>query len=328
MPSSRASMNSTLSSQLLALAAGLSLTAACGGGAPQQAGQHAEEPSYVSGAEAKEKRLSEAEERHNRLMETGRARGATAADPDARVEGLAFATIALTPEVPKASTESLRATTTLEPGATAFTEVEYSWFVGGRELVGQNLAVLRKGVGKWKTGDTIEVVANAIDEKGRTAQSERISVTIDNTPPVITTDLRKIRYLSGTKLKAHDEDGDEVIWSVKGEPPGVSISPTGVINVRNVQLKEAFSGEAVFVATDPYGAASEIHIPLSINAAVASKTEEAGQKTALTIEEQMTDEELIKAAEADVDNFEKMSDEDVNKELDRRDAVALPPNQR
>ncbi len=328
MSSSRMSMTSIPSSRLLALVVGASLVVACGGGDTQQAGQPGEEPGYVSGAEAREKRLSEAEERHNRLLETGRARRATVVDPEAKAERLAFATIALTPEIPKASTESLRATTTLEPGATAFTEVEYSWFVGGKELVGQNLAILRKSVGKWKTGDTIEVVANALDEKGRTAQSERISVTIDNTPPVITTDLRKIRYLSGTKLKAHDEDGDEVTWSVKGEPPGVSISPTGVINVRNVQLTEAFSGEAVFVATDPYGAASEIHIPLSINAAVASKTEEAGQKTTMTVEEQMTDDELIKAAEADVDNFEKMSDEDVNKELDRRDAVGLPPAQR
>ncbi|MCO4769298.1 MAG: hypothetical protein KDA24_04655 [Deltaproteobacteria bacterium] len=302
---------------LAAALSSLALPVGCGGGAEGEAVT----PAPATGADVRAQRAAERQERHDRLMASGRERGASKADPDAQAAPLAFDTIGLTPEAPKANTKQFRAATTLLPGATPYTEVEYQWFVGGKEIVGYKLATLRSSEGKWKTGDVVEVIAHASDEKGRQASSKPARVTIDNTPPVITTDLRKIKYLSGTRLEAHDVDGDEVTWSVDGDPPGVTVSEAGVVNVRNVQVTEDWSGEAVFVATDPYGARSEIHIPLSVNAKKDAFTEDAGTKEDKTTSRTMTDEELQKAADADAERFEGMSEEEINAELDRRDGL-------
>ena len=275
-----------------------------------------------TGAQIRSAREAEVEAREKALLAEGRERGVRVADPSQQeVKPLGFDSVEITPAEPKIDVKQLRASSTLLPGATAFTEVDYQWFVGGKEIVGYRRSVLRREEGRWKTGDTVEVVAHAIDEKGRTARSAPATIVFGNTPPVITTNLRNIKYLSGTRLQAVDEDGDEVTWSVEGDPPGVTVSAAGVVNVRNVQMAEDWSGEAVFVATDPHGARSEIHIPLSVNASKAGKTEEAGTLEQRTSSRTMTEAELIKAAEADAKRFEGMSQSEIDAELNRREAI-------
>jgi|GEM_PF-4000085 len=284
-----------------------------------------EEPASVqeaSGRDAVAKRLALAKEQEERLLATGRSRSGTVADPNKQdIQQLAFDTVSISPSEPRASDEKLRAASTLMPGATPFTEVEYQWFVAGKELKGYRRPTLGKQEGRWQTGETIEVIAIATDETGRTARSEPTAVVIGNTPPVITTDLRTMKYLSGARLKATDPDGDEVTWSVDGNPPGVSISKQGVVTVVNQRQDKDWSGEAVFVATDPYGARSEIHIPLTVNAAKDGRVEDAGTKETRTTSGIMSEADLNKAAEADAKRFENMSEAEINAELDRRDAL-------
>jgi hypothetical protein len=280
------------------------------------------EEANKTGAEQVADRAAEAKAREMANAVTARERGITVADPDREEEKpLLFDTVEISPAEPRIDVKQLRASSTLMPGATPFTEVEYQWFVAGRELIGYTRSVLRVEEGKWKPGDTVEVVAHASDEKGRQTTSKPVAVVFGNTAPVITTDLRKVKYLNGTRLQAEDEDGDQVTWSVEGDPPGVTVTAAGVIQVRNVQVAEDWSGEAVFVATDPHGARSEIHIPLSVNAAKEAKVEDAGTKESQTSSRTMTDEELIKAGEAETKEFEGMSEQQINEELDRRRAL-------
>lgn len=301
----------TLRGALLALA--LTLVACPGGDEP------ADEP---EGLDAVAQREAEEARRQRELEASGRGRSVREADPDAQPEApLAFATITISPEAPKMDVEELKVRSTLQPGASPFTEVEFEWSVGGRKLVGYKRAKLAAREGNWQPGDTIEVVAVATDENGRVARSEVAKVVIGNSTPVITTDLSRIKYLHGTRLRATDDDGDEVTWSVEGDPPGVTISKDGVIRQTNVQLDKEWTGEAVFVATDPYGARSEIHIPMSVNAAREAEVQEAGEKKEAASYRQMTDEELNRAAERDARRFENMSEEEINAELDRRDAL-------
>lgn len=291
-------------------------------GCPSAADQEKPESARGTVTQEKSARAAKAEARDAALRASGRSRGATEVDSDREeVKALAFDTVEITPTDPKIDVEQLRARSVLMPGATPYTEVSYQWFVGGKEIVGYTRAVLRNTEGKWKTGDTVKVVALATDEKGRSARSQPAEVTFGNTPPVITTDLRKVKYLHGTRLKAIDEDGDEITWSVEGDPPGVSVSRTGVVSVRDVQVKKDWNGEAVFVATDPYGARSEIHIPLSVNAAKAGRTEQSGTKEQRTSSRTMTEEEFQKAADEDARRFEGMSEKEINAELDRREAI-------
>jgi len=274
------------------------------------------------GLDAVAQRQKEAEERDARLQETARGRGVQKTDPHKKPESvLAFDTVTLSPEAPKMDVEEFQVRSTLQPGASPFTEVEFEWSVGGKQLVGYKRPKLAAREGKWTPGDTIEVVAVATDETGRTVRSQAAKVVIGNSTPVITTNLRNIRYLNGTRLEATDDDGDEITWSVEGDPPGVTITRDGVIKQRNVQMDKDWSGEAVFVATDPYGARSEIHIPMSVNAAKEGEVKDAGQKEEAASYRRLTDEELDRAAEEDGLRFEKMTDEEVNAELDRRDAL-------
>lgn len=285
-------------------------------------GDETTEPAPESGASARDQRLAALEAEREAAAAAGSAR--TVETANERRPGeilLSFESISLEPKEASVAVEEFKARSTLVPGASPFTEVEYEWRVGDRELVGYRRPSLPKSRGLWETGDTISVVAVATDNEGRSARSETASVTVGNTPPTIVTKLENIKYMNGTLLRAEDPDGDEVSWSVEGEPPGVSVSKNGKIVVRTVQLKEEWSGEAVFVATDPYGARSEIHIPFSINAAKDARTEDAGQKTNVVESRQLTEEELAKKAEEDARRFEKMSREEIDAELDRRDEL-------
>ena len=95
-----------------------------------------------------------------------------------------------------------------------------------------------------------------------------------------------------------------------------------MIRVRIGQRTEDFAGEVVFVASDPWGARSEIHIPLAVNAAKDARTEESGKQVRHTDSRELTDAELIRNAEADADKFKDMTEAQVNAELDRRRKAA------
>lgn len=274
-----------------------------------------------SGEEQRQARLDalEAEAREN----AENARGRSANEPQERTPELplAFESLELLPAEANVKTEELTARVRLEPGASAFTEITYTWKVGDRELVGYKLDTLNRREGQWGAQDWITVQAFATDDQGRTAESKPAAVQIANGTPRITTDLSNIKFLNGHRLEAEDPDDDPLVWSLKAEVPGVSITDEGVIRIRNVQLAEEFKGEAVFVATDPHGAASEIHIPLSINAAKEGERNKTGEKTREADTRELTDDELLKQAEDDAKYMESLSDEEMRKVLREREAA-------
>jgi hypothetical protein len=125
-------------------------------------------------------------------------------------------------------------------------------------------------------------------------------------------DVRNASGLDGLKLKASDPDRDSLRWSVEGGPPGISIEPNGRIRVRAVDLKEAFSGEVVFVAEDRDGARAELHIPVAVNAATEATTEVTEVKT-IKRREQVSESEFEKANLDAGDRIEKMSPEEFDR---------------
>ena len=63
--------------------------------------------------------------------------------------------------------DSVRASASLAPGASPYTEIDYAWFVNDVELTGVRRDELEGG-GRWfRKGDTVRVEVRAEDEKGR-----------------------------------------------------------------------------------------------------------------------------------------------------------------
>ena len=274
-----------------------------------------------SGAENRQGRLDALDQEAAEGAANAREREDVVARDRGEETVLAFDRIELTPDAASVRTEQFQARAYLQPGASAFTEIEFKWTVGDRELTAHRLGKLRKNEGDWKALDWIKVQAVATDETGRTAFSDPVAVQIANGSPTITTDLSKVKFLSGLKLKATDPDNDPITWSVEGDPPGVSITDSGVIRVRAEQLTEGFEGEAVFVAEDPHGARHEIHIPLSINAAQDARTEDAGVDVREADTRKLTDAELVKQAEDDAKLMESLSEAEMQKLLKEREAA-------
>lgn len=243
-----------------------------------------------------------------------------ARDPSAE-NVLEFDRIEITPTEASVKTETISVQAFLKPGASAFTDVTFKWTVEGRELVGYEVSRLNRNEGRWKALDWITVQAMAVDEQGREALSKPVAVQIANGTPQIITSLATSRFLHGKVLEATDPDGDPISWSLEGDAPGFSITDSGMIRVKEVQLDEPFSGEVVFVAQDPHGARAELHLPVSINAAVAARTEDAGVAVRQADVRELTDDELLEQADADAKRVEGLSPEELNKLLREREAA-------
>lgn len=253
----------------------------------------------------------------------GDARGRSALEVREDVEGLVleFDRIEITPSEATVKTERFSVQSFLKPGASPFTEVTFKWTVDGRELVGYEVSKLGKKEGRWKALDWITVQAVAVDEQGRQAESKPVAVQIGNGTPQITTSLTNSRYLNGKQLQAEDPDDDPITWSVEGGAPGITITASGVIYVRDVQLEEPFEGEVIFVAEDPHGARNELHLPMTINAASAAKTEDAGVEVREAGIRELTDAELMRQAEEDAKLVESLSEDQLRKLIEEREAA-------
>lgn len=229
-------------------------------------------------------------------------------------KSLGFAAgVTLSPKKPTVS-DVLVASAPVAEGVDGFLDVSFTWYVNGMRVSGVTRDQLRVGTGRFERGDSVHFVARVENQQGHAAEVAASPVEILNAKPEILSDVRNASGLDGLKLEATDPDRDSLRWSVEGGPPGISIQPNGRIRVRPVDLKEAFSGEVVFVAEDPQGARAELHIPVSVNAAQAARTEVEEVKTTRT-REQMTDEEFEKANLESGARIEKMSAEELDRYL-------------
>ncbi len=226
-----------------------------------------------------------------------------------KVEGLGFpkgATIS-----PKAPTveDSLEAIAPLAEGSDSFSEVSFSWYVNGTKISGVTRGLLKPRAGRFERGDTVYFVARVENLEGHFAEATSRTIEIVNAKPVMLSNVRNASGLQGIRLEASDPDGDKLRWSVEGGPPGISIEQNGRIRVRPVDLKEAFSGEVVFVAEDRDGARAELHIPVAVNAATKATTEITEVKT-IKHRKQVSEAEFEKANLDAGDRIEKMSPEE------------------
>ena len=222
--------------------------------------------------------------------------------------GPGIGTLSLSPEEVRRG-DQVVATVTLREGTSRFADVDYSWYVNDEEVLGVARDRLTLSGNRAHKGDRIHVVATVLDEKGRMATRRSETLVVQNTIPVITTDLSRAAGLRGVRMEAEDADGDRIQWSITSGPPGVTIERNGTIRVRQQDLAEDWKGELVVVAEDDDGARAEFHIPTGVNAAVAAKVEETSVTTTRTLR-QMSEEELEKASLEAAEKIEGMSAEE------------------
>jgi len=239
-------------------------------------------------------------------VEAGLREAHQAEDASHRPEDrLGFAkAVSISPQNPTVE-DTLVASAPVAAGVDAFAEVSYTWYVNGQRVSGVTRAEFTSN-GRFERGDTVYFVARVENREGHSAEVSSKPIEVLNAKPAILSDVRNASGLNGIQLKASDPDGDKLRWSVQGGPPGISIQPNGRVRVRAMDLKEAFSGEVVFVAEDPDGARAELHIPVSVNAAEGARREVKEVKT-LKRREDVTDAEFEKANLSAGERIEKMS---------------------
>lgn len=231
-----------------------------------------------------------------------------ARDPEA---GPDIKSLEIGPDEPRAS-EAFWAKATLSAGASAFTDIEYTWYVNGSEVLGVTKDRLTPEKGRYVKKDRVHVSVTALDEKGKMATLTSDEIQIANATPTITRDLSKAAGLDGIRLKAEDPDGDRLTWSIVEGPAGITIDQRGLIRVSAMNLSEDFAGEVVVAAEDEDGARAELHVPVTINASREGRVDEE-VKTQHFTDKQMDDEQLARAQEAAMERLEKMSPEEYDK---------------
>jgi hypothetical protein len=229
-------------------------------------------------------------------------------EPTERRTVLSFEKIEIGPE--RVTVEDvIEARATLRAGASAFAEIEYTWYVNDRDVMGVQRPSIDAAAGRFRKGDVVRVRASAIDEKGQVASIESEEIRIANGTPTVEPvgDVNRRVGIAGLRLEATDPDGDPITWSISQGPPGVSIDRRGVIQVQQVNLTEAYDGEVVVVASDPEGARGEFHVPVQIN---ASREEVMGERTTTRerVRLDMTDDEYEKLNLDSVDRVMEMDD--------------------
>jgi hypothetical protein len=247
-------------------------------------------------------------------MVGGRGGGRSEAPEEEAPAALA---LSLLPDEPKASDE-LQARLPLPADLTQPVNVAFTWTVNGERLVGQGLDRLPSDQGFFRRGDRVKVSAVVTDGDGNVTELSSEAVGIANATPVILTNVRNTSDLDGKELEASDPDGDEITWKIVSGPPGVSITRGGRLQVRVGAMETAWDGELVVGAEDPVGARAELHIPVSVNAAVAAKREEKKVVTA-TSARQFNDEELARRSEDEVERTMKMSDKELQEYEKKRE---------
>ena len=114
-----------------------------------------------------------------------------------------------------------------DSGALTF---EYQWLANGADIVGATGDSLDLSVaGNGDKGDAISVRVTASDGVDTSAPLTSGDVTVANTPPVFDADLDDRTDAEGVGVDfsagAGDLDGDPLVYSATGLPPGVGIDP-------------------------------------------------------------------------------------------------------
>lgn len=182
-------------------------------------------------------------------------------------------------EPPKPTTlDALRVVATAKDADGDRVDIDYQWFINGRERFEFRDQVLPARA--FKKGDVVQVTVTANDGA---AQTERQSaeLTIANSVPRFITDPNTLRDIDGFRLEAADEDRDKLTYSLKGAPDGMTIDKDlGVLRYKGTQDEPGGAYKITVIAEDPDGgrAGWTFGIELSPGSAAAKKAKDGAKK--------------------------------------------------
>lgn len=175
--------------------------------------------------------------------------------------------VGLTPEAPT-FTDLVRAEAVATDADSDPVTLDYTWSLNGEVLVDVSFDLLRPG--RFKRGDTVEVVVRPTDGKGE-GEPARAKVVIANTPVVMDTQPRELTRIDGFRMKATDPDGEAVTWRLEGQPKGMSIDPDGTLRYAGAEDDPGGEYHVRIIAEDPGGAFAVMEVPMQVNAGSRAK---------------------------------------------------------
>lgn len=155
------------------------------------------------------------------------------------------------------------------PPGTSTIDFRYEWKVNGKTVSGVTGDTLTWREG-FKKGDTVTVTVTPFGEYGEGLWVAEGDFSIPNSPPEITSQP-ETSFNNGNftyTVEASDPDGDEISYTLKNAPKGMTIEPaTGFISW---SYGEEDAGEHVIIilVTDSEGAATMQELTLSIDSSV------------------------------------------------------------
>jgi len=151
-------------------------------------------------------------------------------------------------------------------GSGGDTNVIYDWMHNGDDITGVHDPKLEWREG-FKKGDTITLSVTPYSDLGEGAASAVGSITIPNSPPVITSqpdtafEEGRFSYI----VQAEDPDGDTMDFSLRNAPRGMTIEPAAGLILWEYGEKDAGDYKVTVIVTDSEGAQSEQELTLSIH---------------------------------------------------------------
>lgn len=195
--------------------------------------------------------------------------------------------------------------------------VAYQWHINGIPMDGQTRSTLPKG--EFKRGDNLAVDITATDINGRVDSHQFAQITVANSLPRITTRLGNNPKLTGLKFQGEDADGDPLVWSLSGAPPGVSIgAQSGRIKVDTSQVFSTGTYNMEVVAEDPLGGLARLGFSSSLEGGVASTTELREFEDARVVkQEQFSDKEYVDKADGVMKKMDDMTEKEFDEYLEK-----------
>jgi hypothetical protein len=183
---------------------------------------------------------------------------------------------------------------------------DYRWFLNDRELTGQRLPSLSHNY--FSKGDMLRLWVNVRDGE-HTIEGSTPVILVRNTPPEIVNKPGSLRSVDGFQVKATDVDGDDLTFSLEGQPAGMSIgATTGLLSYSGSEDARAGDYQIAVVVEDPDGGSARWTFGITVSAgSAAEKPEQAPAEPAddrgrARRERGWTPEKAAEAAEAPEDD--------------------------
>lgn len=205
------------------------------------------------------------------------AEEAPAAEPVVRNRPPRIGTVVLSPAAPRRADNVVVTVDATDPDGDPV-DLDFTWYVDDVVVPGAGGETL---FGRFEKGNRVRVEVVASDG---TAEVKGASepVTIGNTNPTMETGARDVTRVDGFRFRASDPDGDTLAWRLEGAPPGMTISPEGVLSYQGSEDEPGGQYRIAVLADDGEGWA-RFELPLRVepgSKAVAAAKEGATKAAA------------------------------------------------